>query len=153
MAKKIILSLFIITFFISCAERNTKIIKEEYQDGNPKLVHFVRMHKGDTILKKELRYYKNGQKELSGEYFNNQKHGRWIYWYANGNKWSEGYFEKNLRVGKTMVHHENGQLHYKGAYDKGKKSGVWSFYSIEGEMVNKVTFENGMIKSQGKTKK
>lgn len=149
---KISLFAFIILFvFSSCSERKMEVVKEEYANGNPKLVHHLIIHRGDTALKNEVQYYESGQQKLKGEYYNNQKHGHWVFWYANGNKWSDGYFEKDLRVGKSLVYHENGELYYKGAYDKGKKSGLWVFFNMEGKSVNKIHFENGMIKSQSKT--
>ncbi len=152
MSKINVFVLALLLVFSSCSERKAKVVKEEFANGNPKLVHYQIIHKGDTTLKKEVQYYQGGQQKLEGEYYNNQKHGHWVFWYANGNKWSDGYFEKDLRVGKTLVYHENGKLYYKGAYDKGQKSGLWVFFNQEGKQVNKVTFENGMIKSQSGTK-
>ena len=63
-------------------------------------------------------------------------------------KWSEGYFTNGLRTDKTLVYHENGNPFFKGHYLEGKKDGKWTFYNINGEKINIVTFDNGVMISQ-----
>lgn len=153
MHKNIFNLILLFFLFSACSNNHFEKVIEKYDDGSPKLLQQLKVNNGDTLIQKEIQYYSGGQLKLKGEYYDNRKHGHWVFWYANGNKWSEGYFEKDLRVGKTLVYHENGKLYYKGSYDKGKKSGVWIFHNMEGKQVNKVTFENGMIKAQSKKSK
>lgn len=129
----------------SCTQNLEKKIITEYPNGLPKYVEIYESNDSTKNLVKQIRYYKNGEKEEEGEFLNGLKHGEWTYWYENGNVWSKGFFKNGLRDGKTQVYYENGNKHYSGFYTNSKSDKKWTFWNSEGKKTKEVIFDKGKI--------
>jgi len=59
--------------FTSCGRKTVNIVKEEFEDGSPKVVRQYEIRGKDSILLRETIFYQNGQKYIEGKYTNNQR--------------------------------------------------------------------------------
>ena len=136
------LLLFILPLFLlfSC-NKPKEVIEESYPDGSKKIVRLYKGEGKDKVLLKEIAYYPNKKMHYEGEYNNNKRDGKWIYWYDNGNKWSEGYLKKEINDGKRTVWFENGKKRYEGNYKDGKEIGKWQFYNESGALTKEIDFD------------
>lgn len=82
-------------------------------------------------------YYRNGKKRAEGRYYNNIKDGLWTYWYENGRIESHGKYNynkyrkvKNYSTGETTI--------------IDGKTGTWEYYNIDGVLIKKVNYLNGI---------
>lgn len=80
-------------------------------------------------LTKEIRTFKNGQKEYEGYHKNGKAIGKWKGWYKDGSKfWETEYDENGKHTGKYVVWHENGKVAVEGQFKDGKEFGKWTCY-------------------------
>ncbi|CAD8159261.1 unnamed protein product [Paramecium pentaurelia] len=85
-------------------------------------------------LWKELNknYWSQAKISESGEYFNNQKIGAWIYLYENKKIGGGSYNSQGLKHGKWIDlcdwFYDYSQITFQGEYKNGKKIGQWDFY-------------------------
>ncbi|MEQ6124685.1 energy transducer TonB [Pseudotenacibaculum sp. MALMAid0570] len=121
--------------------------------------------------RKQITYWKNGNKSAEGLIKKSRRIGTWLTWYEDGTKMSERkYFEqKKLLGGKSIpsqlinfwnkkgeqtVKDGTGEYFYeteKGAEHKGKiinykKEGVWIGFRKDGSRIYKETYKNGKLK-------
>ena len=77
-------------------------------------------------------YAFNGNIIERGNYFDGQKHGKWINWTEDGIKTGEVRFNYGQRDGKWQIWDENGTLRYVMFYQVGEKAGNWKSYDEAG---------------------
>ena len=70
-------------------------------------------------------FYKNGQPEWRNTYYRGLLHGLSTKWDISGQKIREGYF------------------------NNGDSSGVWFWWNINGELIDKKSFKNTLLKNNG----
>ena len=112
----------------------------------------------DGSLVGGIKYYENGQKKSEGDFWCNEKYGKWTFWYDNGQKESEGVFDvdsaQNLNYDyesysfkdkKWTSWHKNGQKKLEGSYVDGSKDGKWVFWHDNGQKKSKGKYEDGCM--------
>jgi len=133
---------------ISCEDKLEKEVVTTWPDGSPQKVYLFEK-KGEIRVKvREERFYENGNREMVGEFTNNQKSGEWNYWFEDGRKWSKGSYKNGLRDGEAIVWRSNGFKTYEGSYSAGKPHGSWIFYDVDGSRLKEVRFEYGKKASE-----
>ena len=139
--KKYFLLLISVFVLMSCGPKLEKVIEDTHPDGSPRLVVYYRLVEGFKEKVKVEAFYENGQMRYEGEFTDDKRNGKWVYWYENGNKWSEGYFKDDVRDGFGTTWHENGKKHYEGSYKDGVRVGLWKFYTPEGELTKEINYD------------
>jgi len=91
---------------------------------------------------KWVYWYKNGKKQLEGEFLRNKKTGLWIKWYENGMKATEGEFLYGKMHGKWTDWHDNGKKALESYWVMGKKDGEWTYLSIDGSLEKTVRYDH-----------
>ncbi|MES2139003.1 MAG: hypothetical protein V4511_04805 [Bacteroidota bacterium] len=114
-----------------------------------------------------ISYYKNGQLESKGNYFNKERHGNWeFYWYTGqlqskgtykegkyDGEWKEYVdshlhsvfnYKEGILEGESECHFSNGLLNWKGNYKNGKEEGEWNYYDLYGNISEKGHYSNGV---------
>lgn len=113
MKKSSLLSLFVISFFVSAGQVVEKLHYNRYwQLTTRDSTHFYRVCVFDTVdqvFTGDVKdYTKNGKVIMTGHYFRGEKNGPFVTYFANGKKESEGAFEDNVRVGVWHYFYPNG---------------------------------------------
>lgn len=102
--------------FINRSDTSYKML-ECYSIINPKVL-IARLFIKDSKYTGPCKYWTDdGQLSFSGEYFENQRHGRWIYYFGDGTS-SENY------------------------YEKGRKTGIWKDYDKSGKLIRQTDYGN-----------
>jgi len=139
MKKQYFISLLVIFAFASCTHE-TRITDSTYPDGSPKRECVYSAKEAPRELLRETTFYPHKKIQMTGEYKNKKRDGRWVYYYENGNIWSEGFFKNGKSDGKRITHYENGKVFYVGYYDQDKRVGVWTFYDENGKFLKSVDY-------------
>ncbi len=63
----------------------------------------------------------------------NQRHGHWTWWFKDGGKQMEGEFEQDKPVGKHVWWYSNGQKQAEGEFDAGLETGKWTWWHANGQ--------------------
>jgi hypothetical protein len=87
-------------------------------------------------------WYKNGRKQLQGEYIKGEKNGLWIKWTANGAKLSEVEFISGKMNGICTDWYENGQKALESMWVLGKRDGTWTYWNSDGTISKKETYNH-----------
>ena len=138
-SNKIISGLFILLLagcMISC--NNKPVVEQKTSEEKQKVEKYYNADHTEVI--KEIKYYKNGQKEVEGGYKNKQRDGLWTYWFENGKKWSEGTFNEGVEEGLRSVYYENGTKRHEGMYLHGKETGIWKFWDENGVLIKQIDY-------------
>ncbi|MBK7214330.1 MAG: hypothetical protein IPH88_13730 [Bacteroidales bacterium] len=143
--KKILSLSLILLAMLACGPK--KIIESKYDNGNPKVVKYVKKINGKEQVIKEEYFYDNNVKKMEGEYTDEKRSGKWSAWYQNGKLWSEGMYSEGLRNGPGMVYHENGKKYIESFYTNDEKTGKWRFYDTTGKVIKEVDFDQ-ILKSK-----
>ena len=94
-------------------------------------------------------WYKNGQKQLRGEYIKGKKTGLWMKWTPQGNKLSEGEFLYGKMHGTWKDWHQNGSIAQKSYWVMGKRDGTWTIWDLDGTIQKKETYDHQQEKDLG----
>jgi antitoxin component YwqK of YwqJK toxin-antitoxin module len=86
-------------------------------------------------------WYKDGGKQLQGEFDQDQPVGVHVWWYPNGQKQAEGEFEEGLETGKWVWWHTNGQKMTEGEFIAGAQNGRWVRWNELGLVVESHDFD------------
>jgi antitoxin component YwqK of YwqJK toxin-antitoxin module len=78
-----------------------------------------------------------------GKEGNNQRHGHWIWWYKDGGKQMEGDFDRDQPVGLHVWWHPNGQKMTEGEFEGGLETGRWVWWHANGQKMTEGTFQDG----------
>jgi antitoxin component YwqK of YwqJK toxin-antitoxin module len=73
----------------------------------------------------------------------NQRHGQWTYWYKDGGKQMEGEFDQDKPVGKHVWWYSNGQKQAEGEFDAGLETGKWTWWHSNGQKMTEGEFVDG----------
>ncbi len=139
MKKQCVISLLMVLSFISCTHE-TKVMVEIYPNGSPKRECVYKGKDATGELIRETTWYPNKKIQMSGEFKDKKRNGRWIYYYSNGNVWSEGFFINGKSEGRRIMYSENGKVFIDGFYKDDRRTGVWKFYDEKGSLVKTVDF-------------
>ncbi|HET8573363.1 MAG TPA: energy transducer TonB [Edaphocola sp.] len=69
------------------------------------------------------------------------------YYYRSKQEFRWGFFEDKqltVPVGPFRQYYENGRMQSKGYFKNGRKTGVWEWFNKNGQLVGKVTYNNGV---------
>lgn len=141
------MSLLVIFAIISCTHE-TKIMEETYPNGSPKRECIYKGKDASRELIRETTWYPNKKVQMSGEFKEKKRNGKWIYYYENGNVWSEGFFKDGKSDGKRTTYYENGRIFYEGYYQEDRRVGIWKFYDEKGTLVKSVDYNKELNKDQ-----
>jgi antitoxin component YwqK of YwqJK toxin-antitoxin module len=141
------MSLLVIFAIISCTHE-TKIMEETYPNGSPKRECIYQGKDASRELIRETTWYPNKKVQMSGEFKEKKRNGKWIYYYENGNVWSEGFFKDGKSDGKRTTYYENGRIFYEGYYQEDRRVGIWKFYDEKGTLVKSVDYNKELNKNQ-----
>jgi antitoxin component YwqK of YwqJK toxin-antitoxin module len=161
MKLKLVISVLIIVFLVSCS-KSTK--KTYWENGQLKS---EMSYKDDKLNGVAVWYYENGEKELEAHYKDNVLDGPLLRWYENGLPEVESYYEDGLLQGRAVTYNGFGKLvleenyrndtldgkYYKfyddgapqiaGAYADGMFDGRWIYYNNHGKIVGMGEFDHG----------
>jgi antitoxin component YwqK of YwqJK toxin-antitoxin module len=147
MKKHCLISLVVIFSLSSCIHE-TKVMEEAYPNGSPKRECVYKGKDASRELIRETTWYPNKKIQMTGEYKEKKRNGRWVYYYSNGNVWSEGFFKDGKSDGKRIMYNENGKVFIEGFYKDDRRTGVWKYYDEKGSLVKTVDytdeFEKGL---------
>ena len=132
-------------------------------DNNQKQGHWVFTNKV-----KKLPNYKEDQIVEEGDYLNNKKNGKWlfyynndkvkhiltfsnnrpdgyaIFYYKNGQKREEGVWKNNKWVGDYKYYYENGNVRFEWQYNQnGQRTGIQKYYHLNGQLMIEGEWNNG----------
>ncbi len=77
---------------------------------------------------KHVRYAFDGTKIKEGTYFNDEYHGKWV-WYTKKGKSKEGSYLYGDAHGDWKEYHENKTLKEEYSYEYGNANGIWKSYN------------------------
>ncbi len=95
-----------------------------------------------TSEKQEVVHYPNGNKKLTGQYRNGERHGVWTSWYKDGSIKSELRFRNGKRHGFYKTWYRNGKIRYEGQYHHGERTGTWKYYEKNGDLIRTEQFDH-----------
>ncbi|MDD2489216.1 MAG: hypothetical protein WC108_04685 [Bacteroidales bacterium] len=81
---KAIIIIFALLINSSCSS-GTKEVISYYENGNPKLVYYIKKDNGVKNKVAEKLYYENGKLKYEGKFEQNERTGKWFYYFENGN--------------------------------------------------------------------
>ena len=88
-----------------------------------------------------------GKEPIEGEALR-LRHGLWISYYPNGQKQVQGEFRNDQPVGKFIWWHENGQRQAQGEYVNGVQNGTWITWYSNGQRESKMDYQQGDLMGQ-----
>ncbi len=109
-----------------------KMVSESFQNGKKHGFH--------------TSWYTNKNKKQEGEYVLGLKEGNWTYWHNNGKIKDQGEYQNNLKIGTWISGYDNGQKSNEGSYVQGKKEGKWIEWGLDGELLYKTKWKDGIEK-------
>ena len=89
-------------------------------------------------------YHPDGEKSVSGAYFENEPDGSWIWWHPNGATMQKGKYNKGKQTGSWTWWHPNGQRKEEGDYLHGRRQGQWTTYYETGLKESEGMYQNNM---------
>lgn len=141
--RKLLLWVFTALFAFACGNDFEKQVVSTYPDDSPRVVQYFKWVGNSRVVKKEVRYFSNGEKELEGPLKNGKKHGVWTQWYRSGEKWTETTYKQGKRNGKMTEWYKSGEISYIARYKDGVPHGEWIFYDGVGNKTRKIIYKNG----------
>lgn len=94
-------------------------------------------------------WYKNGQKQLEGEYVRGKKTGLWVKWNHNGTKATEGGFLYGKMHGKWTDWYGTGKKAFESHWVMGKRDGEWRYWSAEGSLEKIIKYDHHVEQDKG----
>ncbi|MCF8328382.1 MAG: hypothetical protein K9I29_08825 [Bacteroidales bacterium] len=145
-SKNLLLVFAALFLLVACQDTNqtdgkdttNREVIEKHNDGTPKQVKILN-EAGDTI--KEIRYYKNGQKEMEGPLKKNRRHGTWKAYYKDGAIWSSARYNHGKQHGPYTTYYSNGHIRYKGQMHMDERTGKWIFYNRQGKIIKEIDYD------------
>lgn len=133
----------VVLMLTGCASSTERVVESKYPDNSPQTVKYYKVNGDKRELVREEGFYQNKQKRLEGEYKNNERDGKWIYYYESGKLWSEGFFRQGKSEGLRVTYFENGSKRYEGHYKNDLRIGLWKFYDESGKLVQEIDYGKG----------
>ena len=101
-------------------------------------------YQDDKKSGKWVFYYNNDKIKHVLTYSANKPNGYAVFYYKNGNKREEGIWKNNRWVGEYKYYYENGNLRNEWQYnEQGKRTGVQKYYHENGQLQIEGTWNNG----------
>jgi antitoxin component YwqK of YwqJK toxin-antitoxin module len=98
-----------------------RVVKAKYEDGMAKEVWvYKRNIFGKKKKRREIIYFKNGNKENEIDYKNGKVNGLARMWYENGCLRMQATYKNNKCNGVRIAYHKNGQIFCRAEYREGK---------------------------------
>ena len=97
---------------------------------------------------KEIKYFRNGNKNEVLEWKNNIKDGVWDWYYETGKPRMKTHHKNGKRDGAFWFYHDNGLPYMTGRYKNDLKDGEWKFYTNKHKLIKTITFVNGRATNQ-----
>jgi len=94
-------------------------------------------------------WYKNGEKQLEGEYVRDKKTGLWVKWNQNGMRATEGEFLYGKMHGKWTDWHGNGKKALESHWVMGKRDGEWKYWNAEGSLEKTIGYDQNVEEDKG----
>jgi hypothetical protein len=94
-------------------------------------------------------WYKQGGKQLAGEYVRGKKTGLWVRWNPNGSRATEGEFLYGKMHGKWTDWHGNGNKALQSHWVMGKRDGQWTYWNAEGTLEKTVMYDHHVEEDKG----
>lgn len=114
--------------------------KNNFEAG--KIVEFV----WKEVPRREPYYQiKNGDTLAIGEYYCEQKTGKWTFFYPSGKLQEINYYENGLLEGEYKVWNENGGVIETGSFTKGQRNGELSFFYEDGTLKKREHYSEGKL--------
>jgi antitoxin component YwqK of YwqJK toxin-antitoxin module len=89
-------------------------------------------------------YYNNNKIKQVLNYSNNRPSGSAVFYYKNGNKREEGTWSNNKWIGSYTYYYENGAVQNDWSYNKnGQRTGVQRYYYKNGQLMIEGEWSNG----------
>ncbi|MCK9163061.1 MAG: hypothetical protein WCR29_01425 [Bacteroidales bacterium] len=115
----------------SCSNGKKEVISY-YENGNPKLIYYIKKDKDSKYKVAEKMYYENGKLKYEGKFDNNERTGKWIYYFENGNKFSQcdytnsksGIDREVYKVDKTKIVGKNDKVEEVTFYPDGSLAAI-----------------------------
>ncbi len=89
-----------------------------------------------------IAYWKNGVKQAEGQYLDNFRSGKWVYFDEKGGKTGETSFKQGDYDGARVEFWPSGQKKLEEFYVAGRRQGAQKTWDLAGKVVT-VDFENG----------
>lgn len=115
----------------------------------PKAVYAKGYMSGEKRHGKWTYWYKNGEKQLEGEYVRDKKTGLWVKWHQNGAKATEGDFLYGKMHGKWTDWHGNGEKALESHWVMGKRDGEWKYWSARGSLEKTIRYDQRVEEEKG----
>ena len=93
-----------------------------------------------TNQEKKLPGYKPNQKVEEGEFVNNKKEGKWIFYFNNGKPKQILYYENGTPNGEATFYYKNGNLREVGTWKNNRWVGEYKTYYRNGSLKNHFNF-------------
>jgi antitoxin component YwqK of YwqJK toxin-antitoxin module len=140
----LISAVFIVLFFLSCGEKNKKVVIS-YPNGQPKKLEYYHYEGNTRKVDKIVYYYKEGNIESEIEMQDSKKHGEVIYYYRNGKEHLVEHYKNGRLNGKSTEYYIDGTVNYEAHYKNGVPHGTWIYYNDKGNETSRQTFNHGKL--------
>jgi antitoxin component YwqK of YwqJK toxin-antitoxin module len=98
----------------------------------------------DKKTGKWMFYYNNDKVKHILTYTNNRPEGYAVFYYKNGNKREEGTWKNNKWVGDYKYYYKNGNIRNEWSYNQnGQRTGTQKYYYENGQLMIEGVWENG----------
>lgn len=154
-----------------CEGRPVIIVEERYPDGTiSSEQEFVELEDGEQVEhgrvthfwpdgKKKMEtsfvcgkrhglketWFRTGDRQSCGGYFQGQDHGRWTQWYPDGMKSREFSLTRGAWDGLYSVWHTNGQLRMQVMFVEGDQQGPLKMWTEDGALAMRVDYVDGVV--------
>ena len=114
--------------------------EDSWWDGEPAeyVLDGVRVQHGPTIS-----WHANGQRQMAGQYRDDERVGLFVWWHENGTKALAGRYTAGLKTGTWTWWHANGMKSIEGGYSDDEPVGQWIWWNESGEVTDRDDFGNG----------
>ncbi|MCA9270233.1 MAG: hypothetical protein KDA41_17245 [Planctomycetales bacterium] len=96
-------------------------------------------------------WHLNGQKSVSGNFYDGKAHGDFVWWHANDQISVRGQFVHGKHTGDWHWWHANGMKAGEVTFNEGAPVGRWLTWNDAGKLIRKESFQNGSGAASGDT--
>ena len=128
--KDYILKYFLVGSLILTGCAPTLVIRESWEDGNRKEIHFEKKM-GDSTIVRVMTYSESGVSLEEINYKKGKIHGTLTRWHENSKKLTEQFYSKEVPIGKWKWWDEEGRSDSTKEYSKGVLNGLVICYDNE----------------------
>ena len=113
---------------------------DSWWDGEPAeyVLDGVRVQHGPI-----LAWHSNGQRNMAGQYRDDERVGQFVWWHENGTRALAGRYDDGFKIGKWEWWHPNGMKSIEGQYDDDEPVGQWTWWNEDGDVADRDDFGEG----------